>query len=64
MRKEIQQSLARGEETDAGRPTVIAEPGSQRAHAYFEMARNVAGALAVRSRDRSSLFPKIVIEET
>ena len=52
------------EETDAGRPTVIAEPGSARAHAYFEMARNVAGALAVRSRDRSALFPKIVIEET
>jgi ATP-binding protein involved in chromosome partitioning len=52
------------EETDAGRPTVVAEPGSARAHAYFEMARNVAGALAVRSRDRSALFPKIVIEET
>ncbi len=52
------------EETDAGSPTVVAAPGSARAHAYFEMARNVAGALAVRSRDRSSLFPKIVIEET
>ncbi len=51
-------------ETDAGRPTVIAEPGSARAHAYFEMARSTAGALAVRARDRSSLFPKIVIEET
>ena len=52
------------EETDAGRPTVVAEPGSVRARAYLEMARNVAGALAVRARDRSSLFPKIVIEET
>jgi ATP-binding protein involved in chromosome partitioning len=52
------------EETDAGRPTVVAEPGSARARAYFEMARNTAAALAVRSRDRSSLFPKIVIEET
>jgi ATP-binding protein involved in chromosome partitioning len=52
------------EETDAGRPTVVAEPDSVRARAYLEMARNAAGALAVRGRDRSSLFPKIVIEET
>jgi len=28
------------------------------------MARHAAGALAMRARDRSSLFPKIVIEET
>jgi len=52
------------EETDAGRPTVIAEPGAARARAYFEMARHAAGALAVRARDRSSVFPKIVIEES
>jgi ATP-binding protein involved in chromosome partitioning len=52
------------EETDTGRPTVVAEPGSPRARAYFEMARNAAGALAVRGRDRSALFPKIVIEES
>ncbi len=52
------------EETDTGRPTVIAEPDSVRARAYFEMARHAAGALAMRARDRSSVFPKIVIEET
>ncbi len=52
------------EETDAGRPTVVAEPRSARARAYFQMARSTAGALAVRGRDRSSIFPKIVIEET
>jgi ATP-binding protein involved in chromosome partitioning len=52
------------EETDAGRPTVVAEPDSVRARAYLEMARHAAAALAVRARDRSSLFPKIVIEET
>jgi hypothetical protein len=28
------------------------------------MARRTAAALAVRARDRSSLFPKIVVEET
>ena len=52
------------EEADGGRPTVVAAPDSARARAYFEMARRTAGALAVRARDRSSLFPKIVIEET
>ncbi len=52
------------EEADGGRPTVIAAPDSPRARCYFEMARRTAGALAVRARDRSSVFPKIVIEET
>jgi ATP-binding protein involved in chromosome partitioning len=51
-------------ETDGGEPTVVADPASARAQAYLRMARNTAGALAVRARDRSSVFPKIVIEET
>src|SRR5579871_1190020 len=50
------------EEADGGRPTVVAAPDSARARAYFEMARRTAGALAIRARDRSSVFPKIVIE--
>jgi ATP-binding protein involved in chromosome partitioning len=52
------------EEADGGRPTVVAAPDSARARAYFEMARRTAGALAIRARDRSSVFPKIVIEES
>ncbi len=52
------------EEADGGRPTVVAAPESARARAYFEMARRAGGALAVRARDRSSLFPKIVVEES
>jgi ATP-binding protein involved in chromosome partitioning len=52
------------EEADGGRPTVVAAPGSARARAYLQMARRTAGALALRSRDRSSVFPKIVVEET
>ena len=51
-------------ETDAGRPTVVAEPQSARAQAYYRMARRAAGELARRERDRSSLFPKIVVEES
>jgi len=52
------------EETDAGRPTVVAAPDTPRAKAYLDMARRTAAALARRARDRSSLFPQIVVEET
>jgi len=52
------------EEADSGRPSVVAAPDSARARAYFQMARRTGGALAVRARDRSSLFPKIVVEES
>lgn len=52
------------EEADGGRPTVVAAPDSPRARAYLEMARRTAAALALRGRDRSSVFPKIVVEES
>jgi ATP-binding protein involved in chromosome partitioning len=52
------------EETDSGRPTVVAAPDSPRAAAYLAMARRTAAALALRARDRSALFPKIVVEES
>src|SRR5215468_6062399 len=52
------------EEADGGRPTVIAAPDSPRARPYFEMARRTGAALALRARDRSAVFPKIVVEET
>jgi ATP-binding protein involved in chromosome partitioning len=52
------------EEVDGGRPTVVAAPDSPRARCYLEMARRTAGALAARARDRSNLFPKIVVEDS
>jgi ATP-binding protein involved in chromosome partitioning len=52
------------EEADSGRPSVMSAPDSPRAIAYFEMARRTAATLARRARDRSSLFPKIVVEES
>jgi ATP-binding protein involved in chromosome partitioning len=52
------------EEADSGRPTVAAAPDTPRGKAYLEMARRTAAALASRSRDRSALFPKIVVEES
>jgi ATP-binding protein involved in chromosome partitioning len=52
------------EEADGGRPTVVAAPDTPRAQAYFAMARRTAAALARRARDRSGVFPKIVVEES
>jgi ATP-binding protein involved in chromosome partitioning len=52
------------EEADGGCPTVVAAAGTPRANAYVEMARHAAGALARRGRDRSSMFPQIVVEES
>jgi ATP-binding protein involved in chromosome partitioning len=50
------------EDADGGHPTVVAEPTSTRAQLYFEMARRTAAALARRARDRSLVFPNIVVE--
>ena len=52
------------EEADGGAPTVVAAPESPHAAPYFIMARRTAAALARRGKDRSTLFPKIVVEES
>ena len=52
------------EEADGGRPTVVNAPDTPRARAYFETARRTAAVLSRRARDRSALFPKIVVEES
>ena len=51
-------------EADGGRPSVVAAPDSARAAAYLALARRTAGELARRAKDRSALFPKIVVEDT
>jgi ATP-binding protein involved in chromosome partitioning len=51
-------------EADGGRPSVVAEPSSARAQAFVEAGRRAAAVLANRARDRSALFPKIVVEDT
>lgn len=51
-------------EADGGTPSVVAAPDSARAKSYRDFARRTAVALAKRGRDRSSAFPKIVVEET
>ena len=51
------------EQTDNGRPTVIAEPDSTVAQRYREIARRTAAQLALAGKDYAGAFPKIVIEE-
>ncbi|MBS3963062.1 MAG: iron-sulfur cluster carrier protein ApbC [Methylomonas sp.] len=49
---------------DSGRPTVVADPDSRAAQMYREIARKMAAKLALRTRDYSGSFPKIVIQNT
>jgi ATP-binding protein involved in chromosome partitioning len=52
------------EDADGGAPTVVAEPHSARAKAYFLMARRAAARLATLNKDYSRAFPKITVEAT
>ena len=52
------------EDADGGTPTVVAEPDSTRALAYFQMARRTAARLATLNKDYSRMFPKITVEAT
>ena len=52
------------EAADGGSPTVVSEPDSVRARAYFLMARRTAARLATLNKDYSRMFPKITVEAT
>jgi ATP-binding protein involved in chromosome partitioning len=52
------------EDADGGKPTVVAEPDSARAKAYFQMARRTAARLSTLNKDYSRAFPKITVEAT
>jgi ATP-binding protein involved in chromosome partitioning len=52
------------EDADGGAPTVVSEPDSARARAYFQMARRTAARLATLNKDYSRMFPKITVEAT
>jgi ATP-binding protein involved in chromosome partitioning len=52
------------EETDGGRPTVVAEPDSRIALIFRDIARRVAAKLSLRKKDYSAAFPSIVIQNT
>jgi ATP-binding protein involved in chromosome partitioning len=52
------------EQTDSGKPTVVAEPESAIAAAYRAAGQNMTAALAQQGRDYSSKFPNIVVEDS
>jgi ATP-binding protein involved in chromosome partitioning len=50
------------EETDNGKPTVVAQPDSRVAEIYREIARKTAAKLSLQAKDYASKFPRIVIQ--
>jgi ATP-binding protein involved in chromosome partitioning len=50
------------EQTDSGKPTVVAEPDGPVSRIYKEIARKVAVKVAEKAKDMSSKFPSIVIK--
>ena len=52
------------EETDSGKPTVVAEPESRIADIYRGIARRIAVKIAEKAKDMSAKFPSIVIQNT
>jgi ATP-binding protein involved in chromosome partitioning len=52
------------EQTDNGRPTVVADPDGKIAAIYKEIARKTAVFVAQRAEDFSAKFPNIVIQNT
>ncbi|WP_151447686.1 iron-sulfur cluster carrier protein ApbC [Lacisediminimonas profundi] len=50
------------EQTDSGRPTVVADPDGQVAQIYKDIARRIAVKVAEKAKDMSSKFPSIVVK--
>ncbi|WP_456372127.1 iron-sulfur cluster carrier protein ApbC [Thiolapillus sp.] len=50
------------EETDSGKPTVVAEPDCRTSEIYREIARKAAAKLAVQAKSYAAKFPNIVIQ--
>ncbi|HEV7816945.1 MAG TPA: iron-sulfur cluster carrier protein ApbC, partial [Janthinobacterium sp.] len=55
-------TMAIRQQTDSGRPTVVAEPDGPVAAVYKEIARKIAVKVAEKAKDLTSKFPSIVIK--
>lgn len=51
------------EHTDAGKPSVVAEPDGQIADIYRTIARLVAAKISDMARDYSDVFTQIIMED-
>ena len=52
------------EQTDAGKPTVVADPDGNIAKSYKQIARRVAVKVAEMAQNHSTVFPKVVMLNT
>jgi len=52
------------EQTDSGKPTVVADPDGAIARVYKQIARRIAVKVAEMAQDHSAVFPKIVVQNT
>jgi ATP-binding protein involved in chromosome partitioning len=52
------------EQTDSGKPTVVADPDGRIAEIYRKIARRVAVKISEQAKDMTSKFPNIVIQNT
>ncbi|RZI41178.1 iron-sulfur cluster carrier protein ApbC [Herbaspirillum sp. HC18] len=55
-------TMAVREQTDSGKPTVVADPDGQIAAIYKQIARKIAVKVAEKAKDMTSKFPNIVIK--
>jgi ATP-binding protein involved in chromosome partitioning len=56
-------NLAIREQTDSGRPTVVAEPDGEITRIYKSVARRIAVSIAGKARDFSARFPTITVSK-
>lgn len=54
--------IAIRQETDGGKPTVVAQPDSRISEIYGEIARRTAAKLSLQAKDYAAKFPRIVIQ--
>jgi ATP-binding protein involved in chromosome partitioning len=52
------------EQTDSGKPSVVADPEGNIAKVYKQIARRIAVKIADMAQDHSAAFPKIVVQNT
>jgi ATP-binding protein involved in chromosome partitioning len=52
------------EQTDSGKPTVVADADGNLAKVYKQIARRVAVKISDMAQDHSAVFPKIVVQNT
>jgi ATP-binding protein involved in chromosome partitioning len=52
------------EQTDGGKPSVVADPEGRIAQIYRQIARRMAAKLSLKAKDFTAKFPNIVIQSS